>query len=580
VRTTRRRQLLGAVAALLAIVAAVGAAGSAAKDKPHAARPMSPANHLAQIKHVVVIYEENHSFDNLYGGWEGVDGLAGADQAHTTQVDQNGTPFACLLQNDVNLTTPPLSASCNSTSAFTNAPFTIDTIIPASATTCPRPVGAFAAHGFANGTGLPGGCTEDIVHRYYQEQYQLDGGKQDRYVTGSDAVGLTMGHYDTKSLPVYQYLHGKNAPHYAIADRFFQGAFGGSFLNHQVLVAAQAPVWAGADNSGGPNDFHSVVDANGMPNNYPLYASPLGKSVVDAMETASCNPPAGRPPTPASVTCGDYAVNTTQPFYQPYSPGTADARRLPPLTSANIGDELSAKGVDWAWYSGGWSNADGDVGAPGWTNGNGPSCSDRQANPKSTYPNCPDVLFQYHHQPFNYFASYAPGTPARKAHLQDEVAFFDLANGSMKTTCNLKQVSFVKPLGEENEHPGYTSESAGSNHLVDLLRAIEGSACAKDTLVIVTYDEFGGQWDHVPPPGQGSATPGPHDKWGPGSRIPALIVAPNLPGRFVVDQTEHDTTSILSTLEHRFGLAPLTDRDRAVPDLSSVWSAKVKVVAK
>jgi hypothetical protein len=56
--------------------------------------------------------------------------------------------------------------------------------------------------------------------------------------------------------------------------------------------------------------------------------------------------------------------------------------------------------------------------------------------------------------------------------------------------------------------------------------------------------------------------------------VPALILAPNLPGNFVVDHTEHDTTSVLSTIEHRFGVAPLTSRDAQVADLSSVWSAR------
>ena len=93
-------------------------------------------------------------------------------------------------------------------------------------------------------------------------------------------------------------------------------------------------------------------------------------------------------------------------------------------------------------------------------------------------------------------------------------------------------------------------------------------------MVVVTYDEFGGQWDHVPPPGPGSTTPGPYDKWGPGTRVPALIVAPGLPGNFVVDHTSHDTTSILSTIEHRFDVAPLTNRDATVADLSSVYDAK------
>ena len=103
-------------------------------------------------------------------------------------------------------------------------------------------------------------------------------------------------------------------------------------------------------------------------------------------------------------------------------------------------------------------------------------------------------------------------------------------------------------------------------------QAIENSRCAKDTLVVVTYDEFGGQWDHVSPPGQGDARrPRP---WGPSTRIPALVLAPGLRDDFVVDHDAHDTTSILATIEHRFGLPPVSSRDAAVNDLSSVFSAR------
>src|SRR5216684_388287 len=59
---------------------------------------------LAKINHLVVIYEENHSFDNLYGAWEGVNGRANADPARTIQIGQGGVPYTCLLQKDVNLT--------------------------------------------------------------------------------------------------------------------------------------------------------------------------------------------------------------------------------------------------------------------------------------------------------------------------------------------------------------------------------------------------------------------------------------------------------------------------------------------
>jgi phospholipase C len=500
---------------------------------------------MKKIRHVVVIYEENHSFDNLYGGWPKVEGRKDAPASHTRQVDQAGAPYACLQQKDVNLATHPCST-------FPNRPFTIDRFIPPMAKTCPRK-GQSAPDGVLAPTGLPGGCTRDLVHRFYQEQYQMNDGRQNRYVTGSDAIGLTMGVYKTKALPIYKYLHRKRAPRYVIADRFFQSAFGGSFLNHQWLVAARTPTWPGA-----PADQHSIVDSNGMPTAYPLY-TPTGPTADKAL-TVAC-------PAPTGVVCGDFAVNTIQPTYEPHGGGAL----LPPQTHKTIGDRLSAKGISWAWYSGGWSNANGDVDAPGWTNGDGPTCSDPDTVDGATFPHCPDKLFQYHHQPLNYFKSFAPGTLARARHLRDEADFIGVARGSARR-CEMRQVSFIKPIGAENEHPGYASAHTGSDHLVTLLKAIRKSACSRNTMVVVTYDEFGGQWDHVSPPGQGRG--GVHDEMGPGTRIPALILAPGLKHRFAVDHKSHDTTSILATIEHRFHVRALTSRDRRVHDLSSVFKAR------
>ena len=92
-------------------------------------------------------------------------------------------------------------------------------------------------------------------------------------------------------------------------------------------------------------------------------------------------------------------------------------------------------------------------------------------------------------------------------------------------------------------------------------------------MVVVTYDEFGGQWDHVSPPGQGTATPGPSDDMGPGTRIPALVLAPGLKPGFSVDHASHDTTSIMATIEHRFRLRPVASRDAKVQDLTTVFGA-------
>jgi acid phosphatase len=539
--------------ALLAVVlaAAVTAVAATAGDGKGSDR-------LSRINHIVVIYEENHSFDNLYGGWEGVNGLSSADLAHTQQVDQAGLPYGCLLQDDVNLVTA--LGACG----FANTWFTIDNYIHPADTTCPLPVKAFSfPNGVLNGNGqgLPGGCTRDIVHRFYQEQYQLHGGQQNRYVTGSDAVGLVMGVYDTKALPIYAYLHQDGHPHYAIEDSFFQGAFGGSFLNHQWLVAAASPTYNGIV----PAGLNAVLDANGFPNkNYPLY-TPTG-TVNDGALTSAC-------PAPLGLACGNFAVNTMQP--QTNTPSSTFGAKLPTLTSGNIGDELSAAHVEWAWYSGGWDDTTGNTSGLGYTGGPGPSCANPNHDPaQSHYPVCPDNLFQYHHQPFVYFQGYGVGG-AQRSHLQDEADFVQAAGSSGKS-CNLKPVSFVKPLGEENEHPGYASEPNGSNHLVSLLQAIEGSKCAKDTLVVVTYDEFGGQWDHVPPPGQAGGPAGPHDEWGPGTRVPTLVISPFLRGDFVVDSAEHDTTSILATIERRFGVAALgtRDGDPTAHDLSTVFDAK------
>jgi acid phosphatase len=301
-----RRLLTPALLLLVAVPVAVsssalGAGGGKGPDQ------------LSKINHIVVIYEENHSFDNLYGGWEGVNGIGGPGYAdRATQKDVAGTAYTCLPQLDVNLKVPPLSKVCSGTmragsppvatpfdSHFTNGAFKIDDFIKATDKTCPPP-SVFAANGVLKDSpgATEGGCTRDIVHRFYQEQFQFDGGAQDRYALGSDAGALTMGFYDTQLLPIYEYLHQGGHPHYAIEDNFFQGAFGGSFLNHQYLISATAPLYTGTV----PSNLHSVLDSNGFPNSsYPLY-TPAG-TVSDQALTAVC-------PAPKNLACGDYAVNT------------------------------------------------------------------------------------------------------------------------------------------------------------------------------------------------------------------------------------------------------------------------------
>src|SRR4051795_13300512 len=179
------------------------------------------------INHVVVIYLENHSFDNLYGLFPGANGISKAG-AKATQVDKSGAPYATLPQ-PTNTNVKPVGPDPRFPANLPNKPFNIDQYVPLNQN------------------------TGDLVHRFYQEQMQIDGGKMDKFAAISDAAGLTMGYYDTKNLPLYKY-----AQQYTLADNFFHAAFGGSFLNHIWLVCACTPTWPNA-----PAGSIAQVDANG-----------------------------------------------------------------------------------------------------------------------------------------------------------------------------------------------------------------------------------------------------------------------------------------------------------------------------
>jgi len=193
----------------------------------------------------------------------------------------------------------------------------------------------------------------------------------------------------------------------------------------------------------------------------------------DQQLTQSCSPAASRPALQPAFVCGNNTVNTTQPFNEPY-------RRVRPSRGGCL---LSTRPYHHRRRAvrgprrlgvvlGRWDNAAGNTNGLGWTNGDGGPdvnnkiCSDPATLPVEHEPHLPVLsgwLFQFHHQPFNYYANYAPNTPGR-AHLQDELNFEQLAQSSDKETCNLKDVSFIKPIGEENEHPGYASLPTGSDH--------------------------------------------------------------------------------------------------------------------
>ncbi|WP_142683059.1 alkaline phosphatase family protein [Chitinophaga polysaccharea] len=429
------------VAALLA-----GCAGSRRAEQGKTVK-VPGLEGMGKVNHLVVIYMENHSFDNLYGQFEGAEGLANASKEAVLQLDRNGQPYKYL---------PAIPRSSEFPTNIPNGYFNIDQYVPADKE------------------------TPDVTHRYYQERSQINNGKMNLFAAHNSTAGLAMGYYKTSLLPLYPV-----AKEFTLCDHFFHSAFGSSFLNHQWLIAAATPYFPDA-----PEDIRAVLE-------------PDGKMKKDGL-----------------LTPDGYAVNTIYSVNQPYPAGTKKENLVPNQTNPTIGDRLSEKNISWAWYSGGWNDA---------------------------IAGKPDEFFQYHHQPFIYYKTFADGTSAKKEHLKDEEDFLQAAKEG-----TLPAVSFVKPLGVQNEHPGYSSVIAGETHALKLINAVRNSPNWKDAVIILTYDENGGFWDHVAPP--------VIDKWGPGSRIPAIIISP-FAKKGYVDQTQYETVSILSFIEKRWGLKPLNSRD-------------------
>jgi acid phosphatase len=484
---------------------------------------------------IVVIYAENRAFDNLYGNFPGARNLsevldaAGRPlPAYYPQIDRDGSVLPALPPSWGGVTGSgynPVVTQQQSV-GLPNAPFSIE-------------------HGYTPQSRITlstSSVTRDLWHRFFEHQMQIDGGKNDGYAAWSDAGGLALGHYDYSQSALYAL-----ARQFVLADNFFQGAFGGSFLNHQYLICACAPEFPDADVSPAkPSIAILEQDASG--------------AYLPKLKTARTPAPSALDEPPSFARSGNitprnyfgdgkfYAVNTMQPPYQPSAskPAASDASlayadpvnpsTLPPQTAQTIGDALDAKRVDWSWYSGAWKAALADGMRP-------PSKMREVIYAPSTAGGDPD--FQPHHQPFNYYSNFDPAAhPAyRAAHLKDYGDLIaDLEAG------RLPSVVFYKPQGNLNQHAGYASVEAGDKHIADLIAKLRAAPQWGHMVIVITYDEFGGSWDHVAPPQA--------DRLGPGARIPALIVSP-FAKRGFVDHTQYDTESILRLITRRFNLEQL-----------------------
>src|SRR6266436_1665081 len=282
---------------------------------------------LDSIETVVVLYAENRSFDNLYGRFPGANGLSQLTQADYLQRDRDGWVLKELPPVWGGLTPKGVVPAVTEakTRHLPNAPFAID-----------DPKGWNAPVTVV---------TQSPVHLFYQNQMQINGGRNDRFAALTDVGALVMGHYDHAALPLWEV-----AKQFTLADNFFMAGLGGSFFNHFWLACACAPVYPNADHSPAKN-LIAAVEPDGV----------TLKSAAESPKSALEGPP--RFVKDGNLTPDFYAVNTMQPPYQPSgnkptpgsNPAYADPKNpttLPPQTEQTIGDLLSGKGVGWAWYAG------------------------------------------------------------------------------------------------------------------------------------------------------------------------------------------------------------------------------------
>ena len=121
-------------------------------------------------------------------------------------------------------------------------------------------------------------------------------------------------YYDTRRLPIYTYLHGRHHPRYAIADNFFQAAFGGSFLNHQWLIAARDALLGRRAHNGGAGRPALRRRRERDADQLPLLHGDAAPGVKDAALTASCAAARRAPPRTAAASAATAPSTRSQPY--------------------------------------------------------------------------------------------------------------------------------------------------------------------------------------------------------------------------------------------------------------------------
>jgi phospholipase C len=564
-----------ALAAALGLVVLQATVGQTARNVRGAAAPQARPTQTP-IEHLVVIFQENVSFDHYFGTYPRAANTSGQPfraAPGTPKVDNlANTPGAggrgTLLTNN-----PNKDAQGNQINPRRYDPANLDDVLT---------------------------CSQD--HDYDDEQKAFDGGAMDAFVTSTGtATGKSGTGRPCDARDVMNYYDGNTATAlwnyaqaFAMSDNSFGTTFGPSAPGAINLVSG---------NTGGVGLTINGADTNGT-------TVPDGKGARSVVEDP-------------------------QPYYDDCS--TRDAVSL---TGRNVGDLLNAAGVSWGWFQGGFrptttfATAAAAIGRPADTSvfvpdqfkgkfATAPASDQGICNAvhpvgaalggiggtgagSTNYGSKDDYI--PHHEPFQYYAStanphhlppssltaiggdtqtFAGGTPQfDTANHQYDMSDFDALVGAIShgflSPDHLPAVSFLKAPGYQDGHQGYSDPIDEQQFVVSEINALQNTPDWAHTAVVVAYDDSDGWYDHaysgihntsdtsaVPTPpgpqdfltgvglcGDTTAHPplgGGNGRCGYGPRLPLLVISPLAKHNFV-DHTLTDQSSILAFVEQNWHL--------------------------
>jgi phospholipase C len=494
--------------------------------------PPTPTTAQAAIKHIVVIYGENVSFDHYFG-------------TYPNAANSNGTPFTAAAA------TPIPNNYISNPSLLTANP----NLNGANNSTATSPVqNSVAANPFRLGPNQA--ATNDQDHNYNPEQLAFDSGKMDLfpYSVGvpnsptltnqtaapsiANTTALTMGYYDGNTVTaMWNY-----AQHYALNDHSFGSTFGPSTPGAINLISGQTN---GVINQVGALGSAVIPDGQG--------------GLTDINDD-----------DPANDVC-----SATNGYFS--------------MSGKNIGDLLNAAGISWGFFQGGFNLSITNTTQNG-VIGSGTGCLPNEATGSRATgavnipgnPLKPDYI--PHHQPFQYYASTANPTHVRPA----SVAVIGTAADTGANTANhqydtldfnaalaagnMPAVTFLKAPGYQDGHAGYSDPLDEQTFVVNEINAIQSSPFWGSTAIIIAYDDSDGWYDHLTDFVNGSQTSsdaafcngaaptlaGPNSnglpvqgRCGHGPRLPLLVISPWVKANYV-DTTPTDQASITRFIEDVF----------------------------